>query len=64
MTPNSMRIDKDQLIGDLPAIEVRRFMQRRRDWVFARESLKDFFPHISDDKLPRALARKVRGCSS
>lgn len=48
-----MRIEKGQLIGALPAIDVRRFMQRRRDWVFARESLNDFFPDISDEKLQR-----------
>jgi len=48
-----MRIEKHQMIGDLPAIDVRRFMQRRRDWVFARESMKDFFPDISDEKLHR-----------
>jgi predicted nucleotidyltransferase len=51
-----MRIQKDQMIGDLPALDVRRFMQRRRDWVFARESLNDFFPDISDEKLQKTWA--------
>jgi predicted nucleotidyltransferase len=48
-----MRIQKDQMIGDLPALSARRFMQRHRDTVFAAESLKDHFPEMPDDALHR-----------
>lgn len=48
-----MRIERDEFIGELRAVDVRRFLQRRRDWVFARESLKDFFPDSSDEQLDR-----------
>ena len=48
-----MRIEKHQFIGELHAVDVRRFLQRRQNWVFARESLKDFFPDSSDEQLDR-----------
>jgi predicted nucleotidyltransferase len=48
-----MRIEKHQMIGDLPALDARRFMQRHRDSVFTADSLKDHFPDISDENLHR-----------
>ena len=48
-----MRIQNHQMIGDLPALDARRFMQRHRDCVFAAESLKDFIPDISEEAIHR-----------